>query len=87
MTFKHHFSQVLVRLFEAKLLTLSVVNKLWITFTSTLVFSTQRRLWAVDNLLIAENLMWSTRCANLEQFFYTPFPQAIIIHTFIFLEK
>ena len=31
--------------------------------------------------------MWGTINANLRQFFYAPFPQAIIIHTLIFLEN
>ena len=32
-SFKHHFSQVLAQLFDVNLLTLEVINRLWITFT------------------------------------------------------
>ncbi len=52
MTFKHHFSLILEQLFEANLLTLSVVNRLWITFALVLVFKYQHIILAVDNLFI-----------------------------------
>ena len=39
LTFKHHFSPIFEQLFEANLLTLPVVNRLWITFVLALVFS------------------------------------------------
>jgi len=41
MTFERHFSLILVQLFEANLLTLSVVNTMWITFPLALVFNGQ----------------------------------------------
>ena len=53
MTFQHHFSPILAQLFEANLLTLPVVNRLWITFASVLVFKHNHTIQAVDNLLIA----------------------------------
>ena len=31
-SFKHHFSQVLAQLFDVNILTLAVINRLWITF-------------------------------------------------------
>ena len=39
MSFQYHFSLVLAQLFGGKLLTLSVVNRLWITSAAALVFS------------------------------------------------
>ena len=39
ISFQYHFSLVLTQLFGGKLLTLSVVNKLWITSESALVFN------------------------------------------------
>lgn len=39
ISFQYHFSPVLTQLFGGKLLTLSVVNRLWITLASALVFS------------------------------------------------
>ena len=39
MSFQYHFSPVLTQLFGGKLLTLSVVNRLWITSAAALVFS------------------------------------------------
>lgn len=39
MSFQYHFSPLLVQLFGGKLLTLSVVNRLWITSAAALVFS------------------------------------------------
>ena len=39
MSFQYHFSLVLTQLFGGKLLTLSVVNRLWITSAAALVFS------------------------------------------------
>ena len=52
LTFKHYFSLILEQLFEANLLTLSVVNRLWITFALVLVFKYQHIILAVDNLFI-----------------------------------
>ena len=39
MSFQYHFSLVLAQLFGGKLLTLPVVNRLWITSAAALVFS------------------------------------------------
>ncbi len=39
MSFQYRFSPLLAQLFGGKLLTLSVVNRLWITSAAALVFS------------------------------------------------
>lgn len=39
MSFQYHFSPLLAQLFGGKLLTLPVVNRLWITSVAALVFS------------------------------------------------
>ena len=57
MTFERHFSLILVQLFEANLLTLSVVKTMWITFPLALVFNSQGYMRVVDNLFTNKNLM------------------------------
>ena len=87
MTFQHQFSQVLAQLLRANLSTLSVMNRVWITFAWALIFNPQRYFRIVDNLFIPQNLMWGTIYANLRAIFYAQFPQAITIHIKFFLEK
>jgi hypothetical protein len=49
-------------------------------------FQASRKFKIVDNLLIVTIGMWTMEYANINEFFYEPFPQAITINKF-FLKK
>lgn len=68
MNYQRHFSPILAQFFGTKLLTLSVVNNYTQSVDNSRMsigFQASRSFSAVNNLLIAQNLMCTMKYANL----------------------